>query len=132
SPRLSPWATIFRPCRGYAALPPGGPGTPAVCGGDQPLRLWPTPARTIRCGPFPPFPPCPHSQGPTRVIGTVTWKMSDIAAKLLRRGRDCTRLDIHWLGTDTMATPEQWLGKLAHLKVDKARGDPAPHKPLLL
>ncbi len=31
-----------------------------------------------------------------------------------------------------MATPEQWLGKLAKLKVDRARGDPAPHKPLLL
>src|SRR5438445_3569030 len=31
-----------------------------------------------------------------------------------------------------MASPEQWLGKLAALKVDKARGDPAPHKPLLL
>src|SRR5438128_465257 len=31
-----------------------------------------------------------------------------------------------------MATPEQWLGKLAKLKVDKARGDPAPHKPILL
>lgn len=31
-----------------------------------------------------------------------------------------------------MATAEQWLGKLANLKVDKARGDPAPHKPLLL
>ena len=31
-----------------------------------------------------------------------------------------------------MATPDQWLGKLANLKVDKARGDPAPHKPLLL
>ena len=31
-----------------------------------------------------------------------------------------------------MATAAQWLGKLAHLKVDKARGDPAPHKPLLL
>jgi hypothetical protein len=31
-----------------------------------------------------------------------------------------------------MATPEHWLGKLASLKVDKARGDPAPHKPLLL
>jgi putative restriction endonuclease len=31
-----------------------------------------------------------------------------------------------------MATPEQWLAKLARLKVDKARGDPAPHKPLLL
>jgi putative restriction endonuclease len=31
-----------------------------------------------------------------------------------------------------VATAEQWLGKLARLKVDKARGDPAPHKPLLL
>src|SRR5438477_10508811 len=31
-----------------------------------------------------------------------------------------------------MAVPEQWLGKLANLKVDKVRGDPAPHKPLLL
>jgi putative restriction endonuclease len=31
-----------------------------------------------------------------------------------------------------MATSEAWLGKLAKLKVDKARGDPAPHKPLLL
>ncbi|HEV3083915.1 MAG TPA: HNH endonuclease [Gemmataceae bacterium] len=31
-----------------------------------------------------------------------------------------------------MATAQQWLGKLAKLKVDKARGDPAPHKPLLL
>jgi putative restriction endonuclease len=31
-----------------------------------------------------------------------------------------------------MATPQQWLAKLAKLKVDKARGDPAPHKPLLL
>ena len=31
-----------------------------------------------------------------------------------------------------MATAEQWLGKLAPLKVDKARGDPAPHKPLLV
>lgn len=31
-----------------------------------------------------------------------------------------------------MATAEQWLGRLAKLKVDKARGDPAPHKPLLL
>jgi putative restriction endonuclease len=31
-----------------------------------------------------------------------------------------------------MATPEQWLSKFANLKVDKARGDPAPHKPLLL
>ena len=32
----------------------------------------------------------------------------------------------------TMATPDQWLRKLTSLKVDKARGDPAPHKPLLL
>jgi putative restriction endonuclease len=31
-----------------------------------------------------------------------------------------------------MATPEQWLAKLAKLKVDRASGDPAPHKPLLL
>jgi len=31
-----------------------------------------------------------------------------------------------------MATSEQWLSKLAKLKLDKARGDPAPHKPLLL
>jgi putative restriction endonuclease len=31
-----------------------------------------------------------------------------------------------------MATPEQWLAKLAKLKVDRANGDPAPHKPLLL
>ena len=31
-----------------------------------------------------------------------------------------------------MATPEQWLGKLAALNPDKGRGDPAPHKPLLL
>src|SRR5215471_15282832 len=31
-----------------------------------------------------------------------------------------------------MTTTEEWLGKLAKLKVDKARGDPAPHKPLLL
>lgn len=31
-----------------------------------------------------------------------------------------------------MATLEQWLGRFAKLKVDKARGDPAPHKPLLL
>jgi putative restriction endonuclease len=31
-----------------------------------------------------------------------------------------------------MATPQFWLEKLAKLKVDKARGDPAPHKPLLL
>lgn len=31
-----------------------------------------------------------------------------------------------------MGTPQEWLAKLAKLKVDKARGDPAPHKPLLL
>jgi putative restriction endonuclease len=31
-----------------------------------------------------------------------------------------------------MATPENWLARLAKLKVDRARGDPAPHKPLLL
>lgn len=31
-----------------------------------------------------------------------------------------------------MATSEEWLAKLAKLKVDKARSDPAPHKPLLL
>jgi predicted restriction endonuclease len=31
-----------------------------------------------------------------------------------------------------MATPEQWLARLAKLKVDRASGDPAPHKPLLL
>src|SRR4051794_35971479 len=31
-----------------------------------------------------------------------------------------------------MATAEQWLNKLTRLKVDKARGDPAPHKPLLV
>src|SRR5437588_1227009 len=31
-----------------------------------------------------------------------------------------------------MATAEEWLGRLARLKVDRARGDPAPHKPLLL
>jgi putative restriction endonuclease len=29
-------------------------------------------------------------------------------------------------------TPEQWLARLAALKVDRARGDAAPHKPLLL
>jgi hypothetical protein len=27
-----------------------------------------------------------------------------------------------------MASPEQWLAKLAKLKVDRASGDPAPHK----
>jgi putative restriction endonuclease len=31
-----------------------------------------------------------------------------------------------------MSTPDDWLGRLAKLKVDKASGDPAPHKPLLL
>lgn len=31
-----------------------------------------------------------------------------------------------------MATPEQWLAKLRKLRVDRATGDPAPHKPLLL
>jgi putative restriction endonuclease len=31
-----------------------------------------------------------------------------------------------------VATADQWLAKLGKLKVDKARGDPAPHKPLLL
>ena len=27
---------------------------------------------------------------------------------------------------------DQWLAKFARLRVDRARGDPAPHKPLLL
>jgi putative restriction endonuclease len=31
-----------------------------------------------------------------------------------------------------MATQEQWLAKLVKLKVDRATGNPAPHKPLLL
>jgi putative restriction endonuclease len=31
-----------------------------------------------------------------------------------------------------MATSDQWLAKLARLRVDRATGDPAPHKPLLL
>jgi putative restriction endonuclease len=31
-----------------------------------------------------------------------------------------------------MTSPEQWLAKLAKLRHDKAGGDPAPHKPLLL
>jgi len=31
-----------------------------------------------------------------------------------------------------MATFEHWLHKIATLRVDRARGDPAPHKPLLL
>jgi putative restriction endonuclease len=31
-----------------------------------------------------------------------------------------------------MMNAEYWLAKLANLRVDRARGDPAPHKPLLL
>jgi putative restriction endonuclease len=31
-----------------------------------------------------------------------------------------------------MATPDEWLDKLTRLRPDKAGGDPAPHKPLLL
>src|SRR6516162_8136006 len=31
-----------------------------------------------------------------------------------------------------MFSAEQWLVRLARLKVDRAKGDPAPHKPLLL
>jgi hypothetical protein len=31
-----------------------------------------------------------------------------------------------------MSAADEWLGKLAQLKVDKASGDAAPHKPLLL
>lgn len=31
-----------------------------------------------------------------------------------------------------MATTEQWLSTMAKLRVDRASGDPAPHKPLLL
>jgi putative restriction endonuclease len=31
-----------------------------------------------------------------------------------------------------MATRDEILTKLGNLKVDRARGDPAPHKPLLL
>jgi putative restriction endonuclease len=31
-----------------------------------------------------------------------------------------------------MGSREEWLGRLARLKVDRAKGDPAPHKPLLL
>jgi putative restriction endonuclease len=31
-----------------------------------------------------------------------------------------------------MSTPDDWLTKLAHLNVYRARGGPAPHKPLLL
>ncbi len=31
-----------------------------------------------------------------------------------------------------MANSEKWLDKIAHLRIDSARGDPAPHKPLFL
>ena len=31
-----------------------------------------------------------------------------------------------------MATPDEWPGKFANLRFDRASGDPAPHKPLLL
>jgi putative restriction endonuclease len=31
-----------------------------------------------------------------------------------------------------MNRPDHWLGKFSKLRVDRARGDPAPHKPLLL
>src|SRR5437667_10315247 len=31
-----------------------------------------------------------------------------------------------------MATAAEWLHKIAHLRVYKAKGGPAPHKPLLL
>jgi putative restriction endonuclease len=31
-----------------------------------------------------------------------------------------------------MSNPDPWLSKIANLRVDRARGDPAPHKPLLL
>jgi putative restriction endonuclease len=31
-----------------------------------------------------------------------------------------------------MSTPDQWLKKLTKLRIDRASGDPAPHKPLLL
>ena len=31
-----------------------------------------------------------------------------------------------------MATGDQWLSKLSRLRVDRARGNLAPHKPLLL
>src|SRR5262249_45370719 len=31
-----------------------------------------------------------------------------------------------------MATADEWLAKLANLKVYRAKGGPAPHKPLLL
>ena len=31
-----------------------------------------------------------------------------------------------------MKSADYWLGKLSKLRVDRASGDPAPHKPLLL
>ena len=31
-----------------------------------------------------------------------------------------------------MKSADYWLGKLSNLSVDRASGDPAPHKPLLL
>lgn len=31
-----------------------------------------------------------------------------------------------------MTRPDYWLTKLSKLRLDRARGDPAPHKPLLL
>jgi hypothetical protein len=31
-----------------------------------------------------------------------------------------------------MNRPDYWLGKFSKLRIDRARGDPAPHKPLLL
>jgi putative restriction endonuclease len=31
-----------------------------------------------------------------------------------------------------MVNTEGWLAKLAQLRIDRASGDPAPHKPLLL
>ena len=31
-----------------------------------------------------------------------------------------------------MTRPDYWLAKFSKLRVDRARGDPAPHKPLLL
>jgi len=33
---------------------------------------------------------------------------------------------------DRISRSDYWLGKFARLRVDRARGDPAPHKPLLL
>jgi hypothetical protein len=31
-----------------------------------------------------------------------------------------------------MKSADHWLGRLSKLRVDRASGDPAPHKPLLL